>query len=103
MQGRCISCRFFANDPALIEATFPGLNALSSAYASVRSDAGICSRHEFFLSSWQRCRDFETGDNNGSGSLLPVEKKLTGWNISLGIVLLGILMRVSYTFFPARH
>ena len=35
--------------------------------------------------------------------LLPVEKKLIGWSITLGVVLLGILVWVSYTFFPAGH
>jgi len=35
--------------------------------------------------------------------LLPVEKKLIGYSIILGIVLLGILIWVSYTFFPAQH
>ena len=35
--------------------------------------------------------------------LLPVEKKLIGWSIALGVVLLGILVWVSYTFFPAGH
>lgn len=33
--------------------------------------------------------------------LLPVEKKLIAWSIVLGIVLLGVLTWVSYTFFPA--
>jgi hypothetical protein len=33
--------------------------------------------------------------------LLPVEKKLIGWSICLGVVLLGFLVWVSYTFFPA--
>ena len=33
--------------------------------------------------------------------LLPVEKKLIVWSISLGLVLLGVLTWVSYTFFPA--
>lgn len=33
--------------------------------------------------------------------LLPVEKKLIGWSIGLGVVLLAILVWVSYTFFPA--
>jgi len=33
--------------------------------------------------------------------LLPVEKKLISWSIGLGIVLLGLLTWVSYTFFPA--
>jgi hypothetical protein len=31
--------------------------------------------------------------------LLPVEKKLIGWSIGLGIVLLGVLIWVSHTFF----
>ncbi len=35
--------------------------------------------------------------------LLPIEKKLIGWSIGLGIVLLGILVWISYTFFPAGH
>jgi hypothetical protein len=32
--------------------------------------------------------------------LLPVEKKLIGYSIALGIVLLGILIFISYRFFP---
>lgn len=35
--------------------------------------------------------------------LLPVEKKLIVWSIGLGLALLGILVWVSYTFFPAGH
>jgi hypothetical protein len=35
--------------------------------------------------------------------LLPVEKKLIGWSIGLGVTLLGVLVWVSYTFFPAGH
>lgn len=35
--------------------------------------------------------------------LLPVEKKLVGWSITLGIILLGILVWISYTFFPSSH
>jgi len=34
---------------------------------------------------------------------LPVEKKLVGWSIGLGVVMLGILVWISYTFFPAGH
>lgn len=33
--------------------------------------------------------------------LLPVEKKLIAWSIILGVVLLGVLTWVSYTYFPA--
>lgn len=35
--------------------------------------------------------------------LLPVEKKLIGWSVGLGSILLGILVWISYTFFPAGH
>jgi hypothetical protein len=35
--------------------------------------------------------------------LLPVEKKLIGWSIGIGVVLLGLLVWTSYTFFPAGH
>ena len=32
--------------------------------------------------------------------LLPAEKKLIGWSIGLGVVLLGILIFVRFVFFP---
>jgi hypothetical protein len=35
--------------------------------------------------------------------LLPVEKKLIGYSIALGIILLGGLIWISYTFFPGQH
>jgi hypothetical protein len=34
--------------------------------------------------------------------LLPIEKKLIIWSITLGVVLLGLLTWVSYTYFPGR-
>lgn len=34
--------------------------------------------------------------------LLPVEKKLIAWSLILGVVLLGILVWVSYSFFPSQ-
>jgi len=33
---------------------------------------------------------------------LDVEKRLVGWSLIAGLVLLVILVWVSYTFFPAR-
>ncbi len=33
--------------------------------------------------------------------LLPVEKRLIGWSIGIGIVLLVFLIWISYTFFPS--
>ncbi len=35
--------------------------------------------------------------------LLPVEKKLIAWSIIIGVVALGFLVWVSYTFFPGGH
>jgi hypothetical protein len=35
--------------------------------------------------------------------LIPAEKKLIAWSLILGVVLIGVLVWVSYTFFPAQH
>lgn len=35
--------------------------------------------------------------------LLPVEKKLIAWSIGIGVVALGLLVWVSYTFFLGGH
>lgn len=35
--------------------------------------------------------------------LLPIEKKLITYSLIIGAALLGILVWVSYTFFPAGH
>jgi hypothetical protein len=35
--------------------------------------------------------------------LLPIEKKLIGWSIGIGVISLGFLIWVSYTFFPGTH
>ncbi len=67
MREQCMQCRFFRNDPVWIETAFPGLNSLSSAYASVRADAGTCSRHGLFLSPWKSCGDFEANRHSLSG------------------------------------
>jgi hypothetical protein len=34
--------------------------------------------------------------------LLPAEKKLIGYSLALGVVLLGILVWINYTFFPVQ-
>ena len=34
--------------------------------------------------------------------LLPVEKKLVGWSLAAGVVLLGLLVWLSYAFFPGK-
>lgn len=35
--------------------------------------------------------------------MLPIEIKLVVWSISIGAILLGILVWISYTFFPGQH
>jgi hypothetical protein len=35
--------------------------------------------------------------------LLPIEKKLIGWSIGIGVVSLGFLVWISHTFFPGGH
>ena len=64
MRAKCIDCRFFQNNPAMIETAFPGLNSLSSAYSSVRADSGICDRLELFVSSRYGCTFFVQADNS---------------------------------------
>lgn len=34
--------------------------------------------------------------------LLPVEKKLIGWSLVIGILLIGVLIWISYTYFPGE-
>ncbi len=54
----CRDCAYFQNDPALIEETFRGLTVMSSGYASVRDQDGLCSFHKLYLSARDRCPDF---------------------------------------------
>ncbi len=60
----CATCRHFVTDPKRIEALMPGLNVLSSAFASVRAGDGICLYHDTYQSSRYVCEDFAaaTGD-----------------------------------------
>ena len=58
-QGRCLDCRHFCNDPAVIERAFPGLTAMGSAYADVRANDGLCARHGIYLALTNGCAGFE--------------------------------------------
>lgn len=55
---QCCECRHFRNDAKYLEAAFKGLASLSSAYGSVRSDDGICVRHDRYLGARSSCADF---------------------------------------------
>jgi hypothetical protein len=51
----CASCRYFNGEPVDIEAALPGLSSLSSAYAAVRSDDGLCSMHDRYVAANSVC------------------------------------------------
>lgn len=54
----CGSCRYFDNDPLMLERVFKGINILSSVHGSTRGDAGICSLHNRFLLPSYQCPDY---------------------------------------------
>jgi hypothetical protein len=54
----CRACRHFRNDAKFLEAAFPGLTAMSSAFGSTRADDGICLRHDRYLGARASCADF---------------------------------------------
>jgi hypothetical protein len=54
----CQKCTHFQNDPTLIEQAYPGLTSLSSGYASVRDQDGLCNYHQLYLSARDHCPDF---------------------------------------------
>jgi hypothetical protein len=45
----CRQCAHFVDDPAFIEAEFPGLTPFGSAYSSARGHAGICQELGRFM------------------------------------------------------
>jgi len=55
---QCRACQHFRNDAKYLETVFKGLTSLSSSYGSVRSDDGICLRHDRYLSARSSCSDF---------------------------------------------
>lgn len=58
MKHTCRDCKFFCNDPAWLEREFPGMNALSSAYSTIRGEAGVCMMHDIYLAPVISCRYF---------------------------------------------
>ena len=55
----CANCRFFRNDPRSIEAAVPGLWTMSSGYAAVRADDGLCERHARYLAAASCCGEYQ--------------------------------------------
>jgi hypothetical protein len=61
-ERHCINCAHFRNSPEYLESVYKGLTSLSSAYASVRKDDGICLLRDLYLSA-DECCDAFTPDN----------------------------------------
>jgi hypothetical protein len=57
-RASCADCRHFNARPSDIEAALPGLSSLSSAYAAVRSDDGICAVHDRYLAASSVCSQY---------------------------------------------
>jgi hypothetical protein len=54
----CLTCKHFNHAPADLEAALPGLSSLSSAYAAVRCDDGICAVHQRYVTASSVCAAF---------------------------------------------
>jgi len=54
----CQKCAYFQNDPVLIEAAYPGLTIMSSGFASVRDQDGLCDYNQLYLSARDTCPNF---------------------------------------------
>ncbi len=54
----CRQCKHFRNQPAQLEAALPGLSSLSSAYAAVRCNDGLCAVHERYVTAASVCAGF---------------------------------------------
>jgi hypothetical protein len=55
----CGQCAHFQSDPTIIESTYPGLKIMSSGFASVRDQDGLCGYSEIYLSARDSCPHFE--------------------------------------------
>ncbi len=54
----CASCSHFNSDAAHVEAAFPGLTAMGSAFSSVRMHDGLCGLRDVYLPFYGGCADW---------------------------------------------
>jgi hypothetical protein len=52
---KCSTCAHFDSRPASIEAAFPELSSLSSGYAAVRAQDGLCAMHGRYVPASSFC------------------------------------------------
>jgi hypothetical protein len=54
----CAACRYFRGAASEIEFLLPGVRTLSSAYAAIRADDGLCGLHDRYLDARSRCAGY---------------------------------------------
>jgi hypothetical protein len=54
----CAHCVHFTTNERDLEAALRGVNSLSSLYASVRADDGLCRLHSRYLNARSSCAKF---------------------------------------------
>jgi len=55
----CATCVSFRADPFELESAIPGLRSFGSGFAAVRSNDGLCARHDRYLSASACCAGHE--------------------------------------------
>jgi len=58
----CARCAQFENAPHALERELPGLSTLSSGFAAVLGDDGLCRLHERLVSASSYCAQFRCAD-----------------------------------------
>jgi len=55
----CATCVSFRSDPFELESAIAGLRSFGSGFAAVRSNDGLCARHDRYLSASACCAQHE--------------------------------------------
>ena len=55
----CRNCAHFRNSPEYLESVYRGMTTMSSGYASVRKEDGICLLHDLYLSADAQCEQHQ--------------------------------------------
>jgi hypothetical protein len=58
LAGRCFQCAQFRNAPEQLERDIAGLISMSSGFAAVRWNDGLCLLHERYLTARSSCAQF---------------------------------------------
>lgn len=58
--GQCRTCTHFDNAPETLEAEFGNLASMSSGFASVRAEDGLCRARGIYLSARAGCTGHRT-------------------------------------------